>query len=419
MATRDPTFNLADRVPRATRDALAFLDLPAAELFNPRQLADLADVELALDPEPGAARYPGSLYIILKATRLCNLRCTYCNAWREGTDQVMTFKMLASVIAQGMRLPGITTLHIIWHGGETTLLSRRYFERALWLQEHFRIDRRRVEHAIQTNATRVDDDWSRFFNAAGFSVGVSLDIDRANHDRQRLFKGGGGSFAATQDGVAALRRHDVPHGFLAVVDERTLEIGARGMLERLVEQGVTAIGLLNALPANAEGGTATAYLPWDRYVAFLRALFAEWIVGFRDRVMIRELDSLFGIVGGARTRLCIYQGGCMGQYLTVEPDGDVSACDKYVGDTDYRFGNLATESLYVLMTDSPALARSRAETEGLLNGFATCRNHIHCRGGCPHDARLNARNGRSGACCGLDGLIEDMKAHISKERCDG
>jgi len=406
---------LLDATDPAVIEALAFLDWPAADILNPRQLQDLAAVREALTGLDRAPAYPPTLYIFLKATRLCNLRCTYCNAWREGADQVMPFAMLARVVSQAMTLPGIRTLHFIWHGGETTLLSRHYFERALWLQEHFRIDRRRVEHAIQTNATRIDDDWAGFFKAAGFSVGVSLDVDPENHDRQRLFKQGGGSFAATRAGVGVLRRHDVPHGFLAVVDEQCLAMGARGLLERLVGQGVGTVGLLNALPANDESANPTPYLPWDRYVGFLRELFAEWARDFRDRIVIRELESLFRIVGGAASRLCIYQGGCMGQYLTIEPDGDVSACDKYVGDRDYRFGNLAETSLYDLLTGSAALERSKMDAKSLLDRFAACANYVHCRGGCPHDARLNARHGRTGACCGLSDLIDDMKARIEED----
>lgn len=398
----------------AVIEALAFLDRPAADILNPRQLDDLAAVKAGLTAGDGAPAYPSTLYVILKATRLCNLRCSYCSAWREGADQVMSFAMMARVVSQAMTLPGIRTLHFVWHGGETTLLSRHYFERALWLQEQFRIDRRRVEHAIQSNATRIDDDWARFFKAAGFSVGVSLDVDPDNHDRQRVFKQGGGSFAATRSGVDALRRHNVPHGFLAVVDEQCLSIGARGMLERLVAQDVGAVGLLNALPANDGLATPTPYLPWDRYVGFLREVFDEWARHFRDRIVIRELDSLFRIVGGASSRLCIYQGGCMGQYLTIEPDGAVSACDKYVGDRDYRFGSLAESGLYDLLTGSAALERSKMDAKSLLDRFASCANYQHCRGGCPHDARLNARHGRTGECCGLSDLIDDMKLLVEE-----
>ena len=44
--------------------------------------------------------------IILKATRLCNLRCTYCNSWREGPGNVMPLEVLAKAIRDVIRAQG-------------------------------------------------------------------------------------------------------------------------------------------------------------------------------------------------------------------------------------------------------------------------------------------------------------------------
>lgn len=404
-------------------------------MFNRRQRAVLAEYVPPL-VDSSTAKYPASLYIILKATRLCNLRCSYCTAWREGPNQVITFEVLTDLVAQAMRLPGVKWLHIIWHGGETTLLSRKFFKQAMWLQEHFRVDARKVGHAIQTNATLIDGDWADFFKATGISVGVSLDVDAEAHDRSRVFRDGEGSYAATIAGIRVLRDHGVPHGILAVVDEQLLTRGAAHLLAAVAEQGIESIGLLNALPPNtaqpeeavalggacrdaATGATVGSgdgqpYLAWDRYVGFLRDIFREWHARYRGVVTVLEVGSLFGIVRGGASRLCIYQGGCMGQYLTIEPDGRVSACDKYVGDPTHGFGSLADQTLQQILNDGEALVRVRADSEALLARFVDCPNHIYCRGGCPHDARLNLQHGRTGSCCGLSGLIKDIKNRIEE-----
>jgi len=394
----------------ARDEGLYFLRLGLDRIFNRRQAMFLENYR----PPDSVGRPPlttRSLYLILKATRLCNLRCSYCHSWREGPNEVMPFETLVSVIAQAMQLPGVTNLHIVWHGGETTLLAKRYFERAIWLQEHFRVDDRRVEHAIQTNGTRIDDDWARFFKVNDFSVGVSLDIDAETHDRSRRFVDGSGSFAATMGGIERLRAHDVRHGVLAVCDEKVLSMGAERLLAQLADQGLRSVGILNALPAiTAVSQGDRPYLPWDRYVAFLTDLFEVWHRDYRDRVTIREIGSLYAIVAGSRARLCIYQGQCMGEYLTIEPDGRVAACDKYVGDADYCFGSLAEMSLLDMLDGGAPLRASQAAAHNLTQGFSTCENYAYCRGGCPHDAMLNARNGRQGACCGLHPLIERMKS---------
>ena len=43
----------------------------------------------------------GSATLIIKATRLCNLRCTYCHDWDVGVDQTMPFDVLATMTAKG------------------------------------------------------------------------------------------------------------------------------------------------------------------------------------------------------------------------------------------------------------------------------------------------------------------------------
>lgn len=394
------------------RSELSFLLTKKEEMFGSKELAALDEVEQLPDAIPAdGARAVANLHLILKATRLCNLRCTYCHSWRSGPNQVMPFAMLARTIREGMRYPGLTSLYLIWHGGETTLLSRRYFQKALWLQEHFRTDDRKVFNAVQSNATMIDSEWGRFFAACGFSVGVSVDLCEAVHDRQRPFADGGGSWAATMAGLAALRECRVSHGALAVLNPDTVERGAGWFLDRLDELGIDDLGILNALPSNGETEDFTGdYLPWPAYVDFLRELYA--LSRRRSPApIIRELDSLLGIVKGGGSRLCVYSGGCMGSYLTVEPNGEVSACDKYVGDERHAFGSLADERLADILTRSGRLARARALAERPVAPFAqSCPNFTICRGGCPHDNMLNSRFGHARTdCCGLHDLIEDMK----------
>ena len=83
--------------------------------------------------------------LIVKATRLCNLRCHYCHDWRVGHDQVMPFEVMLSLIARALQEPGRHNVEFIWHGGETTLLPLSFYEKAIFLQSQFR--RRRTDRA--------------------------------------------------------------------------------------------------------------------------------------------------------------------------------------------------------------------------------------------------------------------------------
>lgn len=133
------------------------------------------------------------------------------------------------------------------------------------------------------------------------------------------------------------------------------------------------MALLNVIPDNSQEHVETGnYLPYAKFVEFLREVFALWWQEFRDSVSIRELESLFSKVAARRgPTICEFASNCMGKYLTIEPNGDVLACDKYLGDPALLFGNLLTENLSQLLVHSSNLTR----TSVLI--FATATEVVH------------------------------------------
>lgn len=124
-------------------------------------------------------------FVIIKSTRLCNLRCTYCSAWRAGAGQKMSFDVLAQTIIGALSPPNPSTLDFVWHGGEATLLGIDYYRRALWLQETFNVHGKSISNSIQTNGMYLNDEWVKFLRHHRFGVGVSVDGPRDIHDSRR------------------------------------------------------------------------------------------------------------------------------------------------------------------------------------------------------------------------------------------
>src|SRR5215211_3953450 len=133
---------------------------PPAGLLEPQELA----VYEQLRAEPPSAVDGGRavLTVIMKATRLCNLRCTYCHSWKEGPGQVMGFPVLARAIRDVLGDPGVHYVDFVWHGGEATLLSPAFYRKALWLQMRFRRSDQVVHNTIQTNGTHLTNAWLSF-----------------------------------------------------------------------------------------------------------------------------------------------------------------------------------------------------------------------------------------------------------------
>lgn len=378
------------------------------------------EIFLRLRDEPADLSPPCTLsaqmVLIMKATRLCNLRCTYCHAWKEGPDQVMPFEVLAKAIRDVLRRPEVKRVTFVWHGGEVTLLPVGFFKKALWLQQAFSNEHQMLSNAIQTNGTRLTEEWISLLAVGNFRIGVSIDGPRQVHDLKRKTKSGRPTWDNVKAGIARLKAADLPFGVLVVVDRQVTELGPKVLLDCLVEDlGVRGAALLNVIPENAGAVPSKGdYLPWAEYVAFLREMFRYWWPDYRNKIDIRDLSSLVHVLSGGAPSTCVLAGQCMGRYLTIEANGIVSACDKYIGDDGLEFGNVLHSDLNTLLARSGNLARAREQAHFEMAKMSECRYFAYCRGGCPHDRRLNQFYNRSwpGTCCGLADLLEEVHATI-------
>ena len=77
------------------------------------------------------------------------------------------------------------------------------------MHEKYKKPNQQISHTIQTNGTKLDDEWCAFFKEHNFLVGLSVDGPREIHDTYRVNKGGEGSFDQVMRGWQALKKHEV------------------------------------------------------------------------------------------------------------------------------------------------------------------------------------------------------------------
>jgi uncharacterized protein len=352
--------------------------------------------------------------LIIKATRLCNLRCTYCHDWREGSDQVMAFPVLVSLIDAALRDPTHQSVEFIWHGGETTLLPRSFYEKAIFLQAQFRRPGQVIRNSMQTNGTRLTRDWISFFRANGISVGISLDGPPELNDRMRVNRSGRGSFERIRRGMDLWRDGNVSFSLLMVVDEEALEIGPDRIFDFFVETNVKSVAFLAAAPANQPAAlprtNAAHYVDPLRMGAFLKCIYDRWVAQGEDSMHIREFKSLRARIQGDDGGFCTLSGSCLGRYFMVEPDGTVAHCDLFVGDERYILGNITCED-FAAIRNAERLRSLEADWREERNQMASCPEFAICQGWCPHERYLSKRHSlaHTQSCCGLRDLIEHIR----------
>lgn len=381
-----------------------------SELFSDEEIQFINSLDLK--PFPKLSSLRSHMVLIVKVTRNCNLRCVYCNAWREDPEQIMSFKVLAKLIHNILSTPGIKEVDFVWHGGEVTLLNTKILKKALWLQQHYCRPYTKIHNSIQTNGTHLTKEWVDFLYDYNFSVGVSIDGPSEIHDKKRVTATGKGTWKTVNNSIKLLREKKIPFGILAVVDESVIQYGANNYLSYLSKLNVKSIAFLNVLPPNDFQQSKKAdYLNWNYFIQFLRSLFNIWWSEYRNLIVIRELQALVDSVKNNGTGLCLFSENCMGQYLTIEPDGNISACDKYVGDKNYIFGNIINKEINEMISSSQHLTKAQNIIRSQKKQMYACENFKYCSGGCGHDIRLNKLylNDWNSSCCGLYELIEDIK----------
>lgn len=388
----------------APRGALA--TVPRGNWFSPSEIGVIDAMEV---PSPSGTRvdllqapgqaidYRGYLCAIVKLTRACNLRCSYCHDWREGKGVTMDLPSLARTVQQTMA-SGAGYVEFVWHGGEPLLVGARGIVRFLMLQEHFAPPHTVVSNQVQSNGTVLTDRVRRLLKLFSLRVSVSLDGPQVIHDAQRRDKRGAPTWERVKRGIADLQRDGLLSGVLMVVSRSVLALDPALVWAAVVETGTASVCFLAERPSPGDPVPVTS----AEFVEFLLAIDR---VRRREgsSVAVRELDAVGRLVRGASGGFCELVGSCIGHYVTIDPDGTVAHCDKYVGADEFVLGNLGAESLRDILS-GPRVRLLRARNAQELDAVRGCRWFDLCQGWCPHE-RFVDEGYRDRGCCGLEGLF--------------
>ncbi|MEU7400476.1 radical SAM protein [Streptomyces sp. NPDC044948] len=198
-------------------------------------------------PSPRARLARTSSLVLLQPTPLCNLDCRYCYLPARGLARVMSDEVADAVAQTVGAWSEQHPVTVLWHGGEPLAAG---VSRLTALLDRFPPGRGHpVRHAVQTNATLVDEAWCRLFRGRGIEVSVSVDGPDPGPGAGggRVDRGGRDATGRTLRGVGLLKEHGIAFGAIAVVSDPTprkaaelhrwfTELGCRVLGVNLVER---------------------------------------------------------------------------------------------------------------------------------------------------------------------------------------
>jgi serine-type anaerobic sulfatase-maturating enzyme len=279
----------------------------------------------------------------------CNLRCTYCfylvkeNIYSG--QHMMTDAVLEQMISSFMAVP-MPNYSFGWQGGEPTTMGLDFFERAIELMQQYGVSGKAVSNGLQTNGTLLDDKWGKFLHKYNFLVGISIDGPAIIHDQNRLTVNGDGSHKSVMRGLDVLKRHNVEHNVLTLVNsanvKHPLEVYAY-----LKSLGLNYHQYVECVEFDEKNELMPFAVKPEQWGEFLCQIFDEWYKNDARKVSVRLFDSILVKMVDKHANVCAMADDCR-QYFVVENNGDVYPCDFFVT-PELKLGNILNDdwkSLY-------------------------------------------------------------------------
>jgi uncharacterized protein len=312
---------------------------------------------------------------IVKASKLCNLRCRYCYEWndldRADRIQLPQWRQLLKAIRDYHLLLRETIdgeravrSNIIWHGGEPLLLPATYFEQVFEAQREV-LDPEGIDYCnvLQSNLYRVPDLTLQILEREHVQLGVSFDFAPG----VRLTINGSETETVVANNIDRLRARGARLGAVVVLAGHTSR-RVRDIYDFYASRAMP-VRFLPVFDAPLNTPDATFSLTARTTVAALERLFDYWM-GCRHRIAVWPLvdylyTALLRRTGESRQ---VYDRHAVGEWaLLVDTDGTLyHRPDAY--DSDLALGNVFQQRINDILT-SKTYAASLSRDSKLVQRF--------------------------------------------------
>jgi uncharacterized protein len=342
--------------------------------------------------DSGNARWDEKAYntlIVLQATTLCNINCSYCYLPDRAQNTRMSQDVLRatfdSVLASSLVSDPVMFL---WHLGEPLAASPGFYEEAFALAARTaRRYGRRVRHAFQTNATLVNNTWIELIKRHDVLVGISVDGPAFIHDRARITRRGSGTHASVMRGVARLQGAGLRFGAISVLTDFTLDYPDE-FYDFFVSSGIRNVAFnIDEIEGVHRHSSLASAGSVDRYRDFLTRVLkrAEYHHG---AVKIREVWANMSVLAFGAVEPSNSTNKALA-ILTVDHLGNMSSFSpelvaaRTAGVRKFTMGNVLTDSLEEML-ENPVFRDVRCEiAAGVQLCRDTCDYWSFCGGGSP------------------------------------
>ena len=329
-------------------------------------------------------QYLTSLCLIL--TRNCNLRCKYCYAFDEKKENEldMSFEIAKKAIDYLLETDLDTMGYsIVFFGGEP-LMNKKIMDEVIdYCYTEIKEKRGKfVGFAMTTNGIIMNDDIAKYLKQHNFSLQVSIDGLKENHDKNRILPNGKGSYDIIIKNIDYLKKANVSFMTHSTFDTHINLYDTLIELERLknpFSYGFT----LDTLDKSKD---ITSYTKIE--LSKLRNDYEKIIEFYLNKYINNEIvycQNIGNYLMKIKNRIGKEIGCTSGKaMISVLPNGTIIPCQNFQKMEEFYQGNITDNVIY----QNTVYANHVDENE-------TCKKcwmKYFCGGGCFYEKYINNGN---------------------------
>ena len=350
----------------------------AGKLFTPDTFADMAGTFKERSGDVVKA-------LCLHVAHTCNLNCSYCFASQgkyHGDRALMSFEVGKRALDFLIENSGHrTNLEVDFFGGEPLMNWEVVKQLVAYARTQEEPNHKKFRFTLTTNGMLIDDDVIDFANREMSNVVLSLDGRKEIHDRLRVDYAGNGSYdrivprfqklVASRGGKNYYMRGTFTHANPDFTKDVFHMADDLGFTELSMEPVVCAPDDPAALtPEDLE-------IVKEQY----EILAKDMLRREKEGKPITFYHYMLDLTGGP----CVYKriSGCGSgtEYMAVTPWGDLYPCHQFVGEENYKLGDIWNGVTNTALREEFRSCNAYARPE-----CADCWAKLYCSGGCAANA---------------------------------
>ena len=313
----------------------------------------------------------------------CNMRCKYCfgdTGAFEGHRSLLSYETGKKAIDFLLTHSGTRrNLEIDFFGGEPLMNFEVVKQLVTYGREAEKAYEKNIRFTITTNGLLLDEKKGDFINANMENVILSIDGRPQINDRMRRTPNGKGTYAA------------ITKNYLDFVKKRKGTYYVRGTFTGYnldFAEDVKHLVDLGFRNVSVEPVVTDSSLSYALHEKDLEKIFAEYdrlAEIYLQYIQEGKTFEFFHFNVDLEQGPCVYKrvSGCGAgtEYIAVTPEGDIYPCHQFVGNPDFRLGNVSEDSfknrLYEEFNKAHIYNKDKCKS---------CWAKFYCSGGCHANA---------------------------------